>query len=54
MLSRGDIAVVTILEGKRGCIVYLEMRTDKLMRRIISGELTNYSVVRTSPEPLQQ
>jgi hypothetical protein len=23
------------------------------MRRLISGKLTNYSVVRTSPEPLQ-
>jgi hypothetical protein len=24
------------------------------MRRLISGELTNYRVVRTSPEPLQE
>jgi hypothetical protein len=30
------------------------MRADELMRRLISGELTNYSVVRTSLEPLQQ
>jgi hypothetical protein len=30
------------------------MRADELMRRLISGELANYSVVRTSPEPLQQ
>jgi hypothetical protein len=29
------------------------MRADELMRRLISGELTNYGVVRTSPEPLQ-
>jgi hypothetical protein len=29
------------------------MRADELTRRLISGELTNYSVVRTSPEPLQ-
>jgi hypothetical protein len=28
------------------------MRADKLMRRLILGKLTNYSVVRTSPEPL--
>jgi hypothetical protein len=28
------------------------MRTDELMRPLTSGELTNYRVVRTSPEPL--
>jgi hypothetical protein len=28
------------------------MRADELIRRLISGELTNYSVVRTSLEPL--
>jgi hypothetical protein len=28
------------------------MRVDELMRHLISGELTNYRVVRTSPEPL--
>jgi hypothetical protein len=43
---------VRVFEGKRGCIVCLEMRVDKLIRRLISGELTNYSVIRTSPEPL--
>jgi hypothetical protein len=40
------------LEEEGNCIVCLEMRADELMRRLISGELTNYSVVRTSPEPL--
>jgi hypothetical protein len=30
----------------------LEMRAGELIRRLISGELTNYEVVRTSPEPL--
>jgi hypothetical protein len=30
----------------------LEMRADELIRRLISGKLTNYSVVRTSLEPL--
>jgi hypothetical protein len=44
---------VTVLEEEGNCIVCLEMRADELMRRLISGELTNYSVVRTSPEPLQ-
>jgi hypothetical protein len=29
------------------------MRADELMKRLIAGELINYSVVRTSPEPLQ-
>jgi hypothetical protein len=47
------IGYVTVNQGKRDCIVCLEMRADELMRRLISGELTNYSVVRTSPEPLQ-
>jgi hypothetical protein len=41
-------------QRKRGdCIVCLEMRTDELMRRLISGELTNYRVVHTRPKPLQ-
>jgi hypothetical protein len=35
------------------CIVCLGMRAGELIRRLISGELTNYEVVRTSPEPLQ-
>jgi hypothetical protein len=43
---------VTVLEEEGNCIVCLEMRAHELMRRLISGELTNYSVVRTSPEPL--
>jgi hypothetical protein len=34
------------------CIVYLEVRADELMKHLISGELTNYRVVRNSPEPL--
>jgi hypothetical protein len=29
------------------------MRADELIRHLISVELTNYRVVRTSPEPLQ-
>jgi hypothetical protein len=45
---------VRVFEEKRDCIVCLEIRADELMRRLISGELTNYSVVRTSPEPLQK
>jgi hypothetical protein len=28
------------------------MRADELIRHLISGELANYRVVRTSPEPL--
>jgi hypothetical protein len=46
------LASVTVFEEEGDCIVCLEMRADELMRRLISGELTNYSVVRTSPEPL--
>jgi hypothetical protein len=44
---------VTVSWEERDCIVYLEIRPDELIRRLISGELTNYSVVRTSLEPLQ-
>ena len=29
---------------KTDCIVCLEMRADELMRRLISGELTNYKL----------
>jgi hypothetical protein len=47
------VDTVAVLEEEGNCIVCLEMRADELMRRLISGELTNYSVVRTSPEPLQ-
>jgi hypothetical protein len=43
---------VTVSWEERDCIVCLEIRADELMRRLISGELTNYSVVRTGPEPL--
>jgi hypothetical protein len=43
---------VTVLEEEGNCIVCLEMRADKPIRRLISGELTIYSVVRTSPELL--
>jgi hypothetical protein len=45
---------VRVLEEEGNCIVCLEMRADVLIRRLISGELTNYSVVRTSLEPLQK
>jgi hypothetical protein len=44
---------VTVAEEEGDCIICLEMRADELMRHLISGELTNYRVVRTSPEPLQ-
>jgi hypothetical protein len=47
------IVDVTVFEEEGNCIVCLEMRADDLIRRLISGELTNYVVVRTSPEPLQ-
>jgi hypothetical protein len=47
-----SISCVTVLEEEGNCIICLEMRADELMRRLISGGLTNYSVVRTSPEPL--
>jgi hypothetical protein len=49
----GEITLgVTVFEEEANCTVCLEIRADELMRRLISGELTNYSVVRTSPEPL--
>ena len=48
------VITVTIFKEEGNCIVCLEMRADELMRRLISGELTNYSVVRTSLEPLQK
>jgi hypothetical protein len=44
---------VRVLKEEGDCIVCLEMRADELMRYLISGKLTNYRVVRTSPEPLQ-
>jgi hypothetical protein len=47
-----DIVVVTVFEEEGDCIVCLEIRADELIRRLISGKLTNYSVVRTSLEPL--
>jgi hypothetical protein len=43
---------VRVSKEEGDCIVCLEMRADDLMRHLISGELTNYRVVRTSPEPL--
>jgi hypothetical protein len=43
---------VRVSKEEGDCIVCLEMRADELMRHLISGELTNYRVVRTSPEPL--
>jgi hypothetical protein len=42
-----------VSEEEGDCIVCLEMRANELMRRLKSGELTNYRVVRTSSEPLQ-
>jgi hypothetical protein len=56
VLSYEDFALlinVTVLWEERDCIVCLEMRADELMRHLISGELANYKVVRTSPKPLQ-
>jgi hypothetical protein len=50
--TRGLI-YATVFEEEGDCIVCLEMRADELMRRLISGELTNYRVVLTSPDPLQ-
>jgi hypothetical protein len=43
---------VRVLKEEGDCIVCLEMRADELMRHLISGKLTNYRVVRTSPELL--
>jgi hypothetical protein len=43
---------VTVFEEEASCIVCLEIEADELIRRLISGELTNYSVVRTSLELL--
>jgi hypothetical protein len=40
------------MEEEGDCIVCLEMRADELMRRLISGELTNYRVVCTRLKPL--
>jgi hypothetical protein len=44
---------VAALKEEGDCIVCLEMRGNELMRRLIFSELTNYRVVRTSPELLQ-
>jgi hypothetical protein len=54
LLPTIDLSIVRIFEEEGNCIVCLEMRADELMRHLISGELTNYRVVRTSPEPLHQ
>jgi hypothetical protein len=49
----GEIILgVTVFEEEASCFVCLEIRVDKLMRRLILGELSNYSVLRTSLEPL--
>jgi hypothetical protein len=42
-----------VFEEEGNCIVCLEIRADELMRHLISGELANYRLVRTSPKPLQ-
>jgi hypothetical protein len=43
---------VRVIGGRGTALFSLEMRAGELIRRLISGELTNYEVVRTSPEPL--
>jgi hypothetical protein len=45
---------VRVSEEEGNCIVCLEIRADELMRHLIPGELTNYRVVRTNPEPLHK
>jgi hypothetical protein len=45
---------VMAFEKEGNCIVCLEMRADKLMRHLISDELTKHRVVRTSPKSLQK
>jgi hypothetical protein len=47
------VILVRVFEEEGNRNVCLEMRADKLMRHLISGKLTNYRVVGTSPEPLQ-
>jgi hypothetical protein len=51
-VQRQGFYTVTVSKEEGDCILCLEMRADELMRHLISGELTNYRVVRTSPEPL--
>jgi hypothetical protein len=43
------LRIVRVSKEEGDCIVCLEMRADERMRRLISGELTNYRVVRTRP-----
>jgi hypothetical protein len=43
---------VRVSEEEGDCIVCLEMRADEILKRLISGELTNYRVVRTRPKSL--
>jgi hypothetical protein len=43
---------VRVSSKEGNCIVCLEIRADELIRRLILGKLTNYSVVRTSLELL--
>jgi hypothetical protein len=44
---------VRLIEEEGNCIFCLEMSAAELMRHLISRELTDYNVIRTSPEPLQ-
>jgi hypothetical protein len=43
---------VTVSKEEGDCIVYLEIRANKLIRHLVLGKLTNYRVVRTSLELL--
>jgi hypothetical protein len=52
VFARMSILFVTVSEEEGDCNVCLEMRADKRMRRLMSGELTDYRVVRTRPKPL--
>jgi hypothetical protein len=52
--ASAGIEAVRVFEEEGNCIFCLEMRADELMRHLISGELANYRVVRTSPKPLQK
>jgi hypothetical protein len=51
-LSGSGLITVRVFEEEGDCIVCLEIRADELIRHLISGELANYRVVRTSPKPL--
>jgi hypothetical protein len=46
--------ITVTVSGGRGGLHYLSRdESRRAFKRLISGELTNYRVVRTSPEPLQ-